>query len=177
MTFLATIISRIFDPFIMFGASLLVLYWQSKQLIPVLIVCVVVPFVSFAIAWKTKVVSNWDVTDRKERPKLLWMLFVIEMIGVLIFHLTGLLPFLIMLLGFILITHVWKISGHTFAASTFSGMLIQTFGWAWWPILSIPVVVGWSRIYRKNHTPSQALAGALYAFASLFVIQLFSISA
>ena len=152
----------------MFGAALLVLYWHTNQLLPVLIVCVIVPFLFIVIAWKTSMISNWDVTDRKERPKLLWMLFAIEVVGTLIFHLTGLIPFLIMLLGFILITHVWKISGHTFASATLAGLIIQIYGWAWWPMLLVPLIVGWSRVYRHNHTLSQAIAGGIYPFFCMY---------
>jgi hypothetical protein len=83
---LATVISRLSDPFIMFGATLLILFWQSNQLLPVLFVCVIVPFIFFVVAWKTSLISNWDVTERKQRPKLLWILFAIEVIGSLIFH-------------------------------------------------------------------------------------------
>ena len=165
---IATIISRIFDPFIMFAVVILILLSHTRVFIPAFICIVVVPFVLFCIAWKMKFVSDWDVSNRQERPKLFWPLTVIEIINIVVFKLWFLIPMIVAFAGFSLITHFWKISGHAFASALATGILVSRFGWQWWPILLIVPLVAWSRVMRKNHTITQVIIGALYAWLLVF---------
>lgn len=165
---IATVISRIFDPFIMLAVMFAILLSHTAVFMPAFIGMVIVPFVLFFIAVKKKFVSDWDLRDRRERPKILWPLVVIEIVCVMIFHLWFLVPFLISIIGFALITHFWKISGHAMAAALATGTVVVTYGWAWWLVLLIVPIVGWSRVIRKNHTTLQVIAGALYAWTFMY---------
>ena len=168
MLMFATLISRLFDPFIMLAVVCIVLLSHTTVFIPAFISMVIVPLALFFIAWKTKFVSNWDVSNRQERPKLFWPLIAIETISIVVFQLWFLIPMIVAFAGFALITHFWKISGHTFASALATGVLVSRFGWQWWPALFIVPLVVWSRVVRKNHTITQVIVGALYAWLLVF---------
>lgn len=168
----ATIISRIFDPFIMMAVALGAFFYKTPIMTAALILMVGLPFVLFVLAWKMKFISNWDVRDRRERPKILWILLGIVVVAMMILQTYVLLPMLVMLFGFVLISHVWKISGHTMATALATGILVAKFGWAWWPVILTVPLVAWSRIQTKNHTMWQVIAGALYSWIFLVVFGL-----
>ena len=164
----ATIISRVFDPFIMLAVVCVVLLSRTAVFIPAFITMVLVPLLLFVIAVKTKFVSNWDVSARQERPKLFWPLIAIEVISIVVFQLWFLIPMIVAFAGFALITHYWKISGHAFASALATGILVSRFGWHWWPVFLIVPLVSWSRVMRKNHTIPQVIVGAVYAWLIVF---------
>jgi membrane-associated phospholipid phosphatase len=167
---IATIFSRIFDPFISLAIVFIVLFYNTDIFVPAFMLMIALPFVLFLIAWKTKFVSNWDVSDRRQRPKLLWTLIGIELIGSLLLRTTAVVPVLVILIGFTLITQFWKISGHAVSAALMTGVVIARAGVTWWPILLIVPLVGWARVIRKDHTVLQVIAGALYSWISLIVL-------
>jgi len=161
---IATLVSRVFDPFIMLAVVCIVLLFHTPVFFPAFIGMVIIPFVLYGIAVKKKYVSDWDLRDRRERPRIIWPLVGIETACLLLFHLWFLMPILVSIIGFAIITHFWKISGHALAAALATGIIVVTFGWVWWPILLIVPLVGWSRVIRKNHTVLQVFAGAVYAW-------------
>jgi membrane-associated phospholipid phosphatase len=134
-----------------------------------------VPVALIFFAMKKKIVSNYDLSDRRERPKVLGVLLALEIINLLILRsmvsaqaLAPLLVILLTLIGFTIITFWWKISGHALAAALATGFIVSWYGWAWWPVLLIVPIVGWSRVIRKNHTTLQVIAGALYAWMFVY---------
>lgn len=161
---IATVISRIFDPFIMLAVTFVALLSRTHVFVPAFVSMVIVPFALYFVAWKTKFVSNWDMSDRRERPKILWPLVVIEVICILVFQLSSIIPILVAIIGFAIITHFWKISGHAMGAALATGIIIVTYGWAWWPVLLIVPLVGWARVVRGDHTIAQVIAGAAYSW-------------
>lgn len=67
---------------------------------------------------------------------------------------------------FILITLVWKISGHSATVTGLSTILIFSIGASvWWLALSVPVMA-WARVSLRRHTLRQTLAGSLLGFAA-----------
>ena len=162
------IISRIFDPFLMAFVTLSILLNRGPHYVQVLLIMTLLPFLLFFIFWKTKLVSNWDISNRAERPKFLWMLIGIEAIAIIFSRQWNVLPFLCALIGFGIITHKWKISGHMMALGLATGVVIARYGWSWWPVfLSVPLV-GWSRVVTKNHTIAQVIAGTMYSWAIVY---------
>ena len=167
---IATIVSRIFDPFVSLTAVFIILMYGSPKFIPAFLGMVILPLVLFTLAWKTKYISNWDVSDRKERPKILWAIVVIEAASVIIFHVWSLTPIICAIIGFSIITHFWKMSGHAMGAAYATGLIIKLFGWGWWPILLIVPLVGWARVVTKNHTVTQVIAGAFYSWGLVVLL-------
>lgn len=167
---LATIISRVFDPFLMLAVVFIALLSSTPVFLPAFFFMVILPFLLFLVAWKTGRVSNWDVSNRGERPKILWSLIVIELISIIVFQLWSVIPILIAIIGFTVITHYWKISGHAMAAALATGTVISAYGWSWWPVLLVVPVVAWARVVRRDHTILQVIAGAIYSWALLLLL-------
>ena len=166
---LATVISRLFDPSLMLFILFSVLFYGSPIFIPALLLMIVLPFVLFVVAYKTTFVSNWDVSNRRERPKILWTLVAIEGMSSIVLQTATALPIVFALFGFALITHFWKMSGHAMAAALTTGFVVMRFGWGWWPVLLIVPLVGWARVVTKNHILAQVIAGAIYSWFLLVV--------
>lgn len=158
----AVLISRLFDPFVMFVVVYCVLLWDHPSFVSAFLSMVGVPFVLFVLAWKTGYISNWDIKDRKERPKLLWPLVIIELVALYMFQLWLLIPMLVGMIGFAAITHVWKISGHAMSVALAVGIIVAKFGWNWWPVFLFVPLMCWSRVMTKNHTLAQVIAGSVY---------------
>lgn len=167
---IATIISRIFDPFLMFGVVCVVMIWGNPLFVPALIAIVFFPFFLYFLAWKMKFISDWDIRNRSERPRVLWTLIALEMMNLFVFQLWSLFPIFLAMIGFTLITHFWKISGHAMCVALAAGTIILRFGWVYWPILLTVFLVSWSRVVRKNHTIAQVIAGVLYSWLIIFFL-------
>jgi membrane-associated phospholipid phosphatase len=166
---IATGISRICDPVIMLAVVFVVLVSHTPVFLPAFFSMVIVPFVLYLVAWKTKFVADWDMSDRRQRPKILWSLIGIEGICLYVFHLWILMPILIAFIGFTIMTHFWKISGHAMGAALATGIIVVRFGWVWWPVLLIVPLVAWARVVRRDHTIAQVIAGAVYAWVVIFI--------
>jgi len=136
-----------------------------------------VPVVLLLYAIKKKIVSNWDISERKERPKVFGIILVIEfaflfllrpIMDPFLFH--TFLSIFIAMVGFAGVTLFWKISGHAFINSLVSGFIVLWFGWGFWPVLLAVPLVSWSRVVRRDHTVLQVVAGALYAWMLLILM-------
>lgn len=166
---IATVISRVFDPFISLGVLFTLLFYATPIFIPAFVLMILLPLFLFFVAWKTKAVSNWDVSDRRQRPKILWSLVGIEILCSILLGTTITVPVLVALAGFALITQFWKISGHAMAVGLTTGFIIVQYGWSWWPILLIVPLVGWARVARGDHTIWQVTLGALYSWVLVYI--------
>lgn len=165
----ALIISRVFDPFVSLSAVFILLFYGFPKFIPAFLLMILVPLILFIIAWKTKFVSNWDISKREERPKILWTLLIIEVAACIILKTTVSVPVLLAFAGFAVITHFWKMSGHTMAIAYATGLVVRRFGIVWWPVLLLVPLVAWARVVRKDHTILQVIAGALYSWVLLLL--------
>lgn len=173
-----TLISRIFDPFflvifIFFLAFIQsgVLGWNLVRMMTAFLgVCVIPPALLLFWAVKTKRVTNWDVSDRKQRVRVLSIFvlflifdyFFIQYIGTPLMKQVFIF-LLFSFLGFFLITFVWKISGHMMTATLTLALLVRWLGSGVLPLLLILFPLGWSRIVLKRHTLGEVIGGAVYA--------------
>jgi len=120
---------------------------------------------------KLKLVSNWDITDRTQRPKLLavMLLYLFALVGVTWkLGYTGAIPVLSLLVFSMLvaslITLLWKISFHTFCVTLACLFIIFTYDSPYlYALLIVPWITAATRIYLKKHTPLQAISGILLA--------------
>lgn len=165
----ATVISRVFDPFLSLGVLFILLFYNTSIFIPALLLMIVLPLTLFIVAWKTKVVSNWDVSDRRQRPKILWALIAIVGVSGILLGTTIEVPVLVAIVGFAIITHFWKISGHAMAIALTTGFIVARFGWSLWPVLLLVPLVSWARVVRRDHTIWQVTAGALYSWVLVYL--------
>jgi membrane-associated phospholipid phosphatase len=177
---IATVISRLFDPFIVLSVVFVLTFIRGGVThiftwILAFALLVGVPVALIVFAMRKKIVSNWDVSDRRQRPNVLGVLVALEAVNLLILRLmvspevTRTLFFiLVVLVGFTGITLYWKISGHALAAALTTGMILRWYGWGAWPVLLIVPLVAWSRVVRKDHTMWQVIAGAAYAWILIY---------
>ncbi len=71
-----------------------------------------------------------------------------------------------------LVTLFWKVSFHGAAISAVATTLLAVVGSSAWPMLFLILLVGWSRIRLKRHTPYQVVIGSLLgAFIALILVK------
>ncbi len=188
MNLIATIISRLFEPFVMFSVVTITAAMHSglaASSIPffvgLLVLMIGIPVALLTWAIRTKRVDNWDVSIREQRivPMIILLaltcvyLFVVSRFGNS--QLTNLFVlYFVWLVGFFLVTLKWKISGHTSANALATGLLVHMFGWSLWPILLIIPLVAWARVVRRDHTIAQVVVGAVYSWILVFIFSLLS---
>lgn len=174
MMFLATIVSRLFEPailmaiiFLMGGLRLGVSFVEGLGWLAV----VLVPTLSYRFWVKAKEHLDWDIKDRSRRIKPLIKLLIFfgsatVVVSIIEPRLVSLfLFFFLWAVGFFVITAFWtKISGHAAGSALATGLFVSWFGWTWWPVLLIVPLVSWARVVTKNHSVSQVIAGALYSW-------------
>jgi hypothetical protein len=176
---LATALSRVFDPFVMFAGvavmglvrSHLTVEARVRFIEALVLGMIAPPFILLSWAVARKKVSDWDISDRRQRPLALGILLVLAVVDLIIVAMFGddtlfslFVFFLIWLFGFFMITVWWKISGHVGAYTLFAGLAVWWFGWQYLFLLCLIPMIAWARIRRKDHTFAQVAAGAAYSF-------------
>lgn len=183
----ALVISHLLDPIIVLtlvtsvGVVLSDLKsWQLGKFLLVLFFGIFLPPVVLRIwAVQHNVIKNWDITDRRQRPKTFGILLLLGVINLLLVKIYGntflfdlFTLYLIWLVGFAIITYFWKISGHSGAITLAVGFMITWFGWSWWPVCVLIPLVGWARVTARAHTRNQVIFGTLYSLAILLLYRL-----
>lgn len=120
--------------------------------------------------------SGWDIKMLKHRPLVIGVLLLFGIGNIYLAWAFGnpeiatlFVFYELWLLGFFLISLIWKMSGHAGGIALTSGLIVFWYGWAWWPVLLLVPLMGWARVVTKDHTIGQVVAGAAY---SLGLIQL-----
>lgn len=180
---IATVITRIFDPFVNLSVVTIVGIFQSTltteskyRLLAIFLFGILAPpLLLFKWAVDRKHVGNWDLTDRRDRiipmVALLVLLsidFVVvrQFIDAFLASLFGL--YVVFIIGLLVVTLFWKISGHSATIALATGLLVLWLGMPVYPLLVLVPVVAWSRVIRQNHTPAQVVGGAIYGWAVVF---------
>jgi hypothetical protein len=183
----ARVISRILDPFIVFFFLMIMatLHGEAsgKDFIPTLFVIVVgilvPPMLLLLWAVRTKKVSNWDVSNRRQRVWVFLILFLFLFLDVFIIkslhnHVLSQLyiMFLISFIGMFLITLFWKISGHLSTLAITIGIVLHWYGFSWWPLLVLLPLLSWSRVVLQRHTTAQTIGGSVYGLLVTYIASL-----
>lgn len=186
---IAQILTTVFSPLISALVGAIVLYQSyiypnygaSIEWLTVVALIFVVSIVTFIYFLKSGNVSNWDISDRKQRPKVLLLIIIYNMVLVLAtwqFKLYQALPFLIFfmfsLLLASLITLFWKVSFHTFSITLCMFFMLFTYKRIEliWLVL-LPPIIAWTRIILKKHTNAQAIGGILLAILTVSFWELY----
>jgi len=172
----ASVISLIFNPAVTAAFTFLILLYplQSIQTFLMLMAtCVtfgtMVPLVMMLQLTKTGVISDFNVSERKERTKPFVGAAASYLAGggVLLFMKAPTIIIALMLcyagntIIMLLITFRWKISIHASGVAGPTTALVYSVG-TWTAVFFILLIpVGWARMRLKAHTPWQILAGAL----------------
>jgi hypothetical protein len=181
---ISTILSRVLDPFLVLAAVTGWMIWEStlattsKYVFLAMVLCVMIlpPVLLLVWAISRKHIDNWDITDRKQRPFALVILFLLGIVNIIIVQTFGdrmltnlFIMYQLWIAGFMAITFLWKISGHTGTLALATGLIVLRLGIEWWPILLLVVLLGVARVIRKNHTPAQAICGVFYSWGILYI--------
>jgi len=180
----ASLISRIFDPLVGFTFLFFLMAFRSGvagwdlvlKMIILLFTIILPPALLLLWAVHTKRVSNWDISNRKQRVWALLVFvfflsfdyFVLQLIG------TPLMSqiFIVLVLlfsGFLAITLCWKISGHMTSATFIICLLGYWYGASVFPIILILPILAWSRIVLKRHTVGEVIGGVIYPIMVFFL--------
>lgn len=181
---LANIISRVFDPPVV-GTLVLILAFTKSALpaaralplgLAIFWLIAGIPLVLLVWGIKTGRIKNWDLTERRERIVPIIIEVILTVIAgalVVIWGNSFLESVMVMLLGwmvgFLLITLVWKISGHVAANTLAVGLTLSWLGGRSWALLLLIPLVAWARVKRGDHTAAQAAAGAVWSALVLSV--------
>ena len=128
-----------------------------------------IPLLYIWLGLKRNWVSDWELSQRDERPRFILVSLSSDLLALLLLGLAG-APRLVWVLALVYaclgltmftISSFWKISLHMVGVSGFATLLVYVFGpVAGWTFLSLPLVA-WARLFRKKHSPAQLLAGAV----------------
>ncbi|WP_211880062.1 phosphatase PAP2 family protein [Pseudarthrobacter albicanus] len=146
------------------GDQWLVSIWSG--VIAALFICLV-PFAAVLVLAKRGRLTDHHVGDKKQRrPVMLWTLGS-SLLGCGILAVVGAPPSVWGLIGgilcgivaLILISPIWKLSGHalTLGGATVSAVLM--FGWLGLPFVVAAPLVCWSRVYLRDHSAPQVIVG------------------
>lgn len=121
------------------------------------------------IFMKYKLITDWDITKREQRPKLLALiciyLIILTIVTIKLGHAKAGQIVMLITTGIVFgsfITLFWKISFHTFTVTLLVMILLITYKSPWTLLLlAVPFITAWTRIYLKKHTWKQALGGIL----------------
>lgn len=133
--------------------------------------------------YKRGQISNLDISDRRQRPKVLALFMVYVCILVAATWIMGyheairiLSLFTVSLAFATLITLFWKVSFHTFAVTLCVLFLLLTYSHSFLYLLFIlPFVTAWTRIVLRRHTPAQAIGGIALALFTIPAWAFFSL--
>jgi len=180
--FFATVISRVFEPLLIWLIAVSLAIGKSGLPAPraMLLVSLMIALLLLVVllllrAIKTKRITGWDVSDRRERVQALAWFSVFVLIYLTLVYFLG-NPFLFKMFlfytawfaGFFLITLFYKISGHVGMLTLVVGLMLREYGWRWWPVILTVPLLAWARVVRRNHTVGQVIAGFAYSLIILF---------
>jgi hypothetical protein len=181
---IAILISRLFDPFIglfsLFGIAAIrngVFGWDLLRLLGIIFISIFVPpLILLFLSVKAKLLSNWDISDRKQRVWalavfLLFLLvdyFIMSWLGTTLMN-TVFRFLLFLFLGFFLITLRTKISGHMCTATIFFCFMVYWFGLFAFPLFLLLPFIAWSRLVLKRHTLVEVILGGVYPMSAFFL--------
>lgn len=132
-----------------------------------------------------KIISNYSLTDRRERiiPMILSIIFffmgfyILRRIPMTAFLQSYMLAIMVIVCGVSIISFSWKISMHLSSIGALTALVTvlavkYSADFFWVVILAVLLsgLMGYSRLYRGRHNQWQVYAGYLWGFTSAFLI-------
>lgn len=181
-SFLARRVSKIFEPMVIALALAGVAGWHAHirgvafALYMLYIVGVGVMVAIARVKFMRSMKTNWDVSNRVKRVRLLILLLAFSVVLFWSIHvwqnsvLTQVYElFVLWLIGFFLITLRIKISGHMAVLVFAIGLLVSWFEISLWSLLILVPMLGWSRVKLKRHSVLEVVLGTAYSLGVLFL--------
>lgn len=169
------IISRVLDPVIEIPVALGLAIWFAvagglrwRFLVIILLIDALLPFLFMVISLAKGQITSWDIRKREERTPLYLFTLFVHGLGVVLAHLLErgdlsriLFVFWVIAAAFALITLKWKISLHGGVNAVLLVFVNMLYGWQYWYLMGLLVLVGWARVHDKHHSVAQYTAGAV----------------
>lgn len=127
----------------------------------------IIPWSAVIVLARQGTLTDHHVGDRKQRrPVMIWTLCS-ALLGCLILSFTGapvplwglIAGILAGVLALILISPIWKMSGHALTLGGTATFAFLQFGWWALPLIVGAPLVCWSRVYLRDHTARQVIVG------------------
>ncbi len=177
---LARIVSEIFEPMVVFLAIALIGAWHvhikgaAYALYTLYIVGVGVLMSAARVRLMRLMHTNWDVSNRAKRVRLLFLLLAFSFLlywSTFLWHTPALSHifelFLLWMIGFFFITLRIKISGHMAVAVLAIGLLVTWYDVSMWVLAILVPILGWSRLKLKRHNLLEVVLGTAYSLGVL----------
>lgn len=169
---IASVVSEVAGPAPLLAIGLLQIGLPERSYVPTAIAIItmaVVPYLATILMSRAGKVSDRFVGDRSQRTPFLVGTLATVLIGLAALVILGAPTSLILVAGaavlaLLIVTAVtikWKISIHTTIAAFFAVLQIVLYGPVGALAITVPVVVGWSRLRLSAHTPAQVVVGAV----------------
>ena len=173
----ALLISRVFEPLVLFIFILVMVFvraqlpfttllWQSSI---ILFVIILPPILLLIRALKQKKISNWDMSDRKQRVGALIVFLLFFVLGIFLlslFHEPIITSFFLYMFGvfflFFMVTLRYKMSGHLTGLALWVVCVSSWFGGLANLFYFMLPLLCWSRVVLKRHTIGQVLLGTVF---------------
>lgn len=135
------------------------------------------PMLYGAFVYKTKRISNADITERKERLVpffVVTLIYGIYLLVTMLFDAPDIFKMLAVYyftpaLILSMVTVFWKVSVHTAGVTQLVALLMIIFGSQALILAPLILLTGWLRIKMKSHTIWQVLGGIVVALVSIAV--------
>lgn len=155
------------------------------------ILTIAMPMLSFLIMLRMKLITDINLTVRKERvmPTYVAIIYYLcfyyilrEIDGLSIHILSAFFGCIIAIFIANIITTYWKISIHQIGISSVAAIIVATsevtltnnICWITFLLLMIGLV-GWSRLHLNRHTPLQVLAGSILGFTIPYLMIVYGV--
>ena len=160
---------------------------QSQDLswiVVTLVLLSLLPLLYGAFVYKTKRISNADITDRKERVLpffIITFVYGVYLLVTILFDAPWIFKtlathYFILALILSLVTIWWKVSVHTAGATLFVALLAILIGSQALILSPLIILTGWLRITMKSHNFGQVLGGVIVVLLSLVLAFKFNFS-
>lgn len=173
----ARVVTEVFAPGVLVVAVLLAVGWYSSRspaglgwgLLSALF-CGIIPYAVLLLGVRRGWWTDRHVRERRQRVAPLLMVITCVALGIATLVLLDapreLFALVVAMLTALVITLVitlgWKISVHTSVAGGASVVLMLTYGALTAVTVPVVAVIGWSRVRLRDHTPAQAVVGAVF---------------
>lgn len=171
----AEVVSRVLDPVWEIPAAILLaigfavkegLRWRFVGLL--LFIDFVVPFIFFLTMLYHSQIDNWDMQKRSQRVPLIIFGLLCNLGGLWLARELGkhelvsiLVVFYAIAVVFGVITVKWKISLHAGMNAVLISMINIFYGYKYFWMYGLLLLVSWARVYQKHHTWPQVIMGSV----------------
>lgn len=173
----ALLISRVFEPLVLFLFILVMVFVKAQlplgtllwQWSIILFIILLPPIVLLVRALQQKKISNWDMSDRKQRVRAFAVFLGFFAFGVFflsLFNEPVITTFFLYMFGvfllFFAVTLIYKMSGHLTGLAMWVVCVSSWFGWYTNLFYVALPLLCWSRVVLKRHTLGQVLLGTVF---------------